>query len=150
MKTGKLVRSGEYRISETAEIASIHSNSGLAVDLLGADNGYRVFYHNEDRNVMVLRYTQTTDWADGGYVSQGIAAGMAIGSAHIDKENMTVAFPRGENDIWTSRLEKSGRWRLGLYSVSRTSSITDDHSGLSNRNREQLYKQLQNHRANGL
>jgi len=142
MKTGKLVRSGEYRISETAEIDSIHNNSGLAVDLLGADNGYRVFYHNEDRNVMVLQYTQTTDWADGGYVSQGIAAGMAIGSAHIDKENMTVAFPRGESDIWTSRLEKSGRWRLGSYSPQDTLLLLTIISWLSNRNRKQLYQQL--------
>ncbi|KAH7191893.1 uncharacterized protein B0J16DRAFT_353504 [Fusarium flagelliforme] len=126
MKTGKLVRSGEYRISETAEIDSIHNNSGLAVDLLGADNGYRVFYHDEERNVMVLRYTQTTDWADGGYVSQGIAAGMAIGSAHIDKENMTVAFPRGENDIWTSRLEKSGRWRLAGFPTGIGNNFTNN------------------------
>lgn len=115
MKTGKLVRNGEYRISETAEVSSIHNESGLAVDLLGADNGYRVFYHNEYRNVMMLHYTQITDWTDGGFVSQDNATGIALGSALIDKENMTVAFPKGDEDIEVSRLEKAGQWRLGLF-----------------------------------
>jgi hypothetical protein len=115
MKTGKLVRNGEYRISETAEVDSIRNESGLAVDLLGADNGYRVFYHNKYNNVMMLHYTQYTDWTDGGFVSQDNATGMALGSAHIDKENITVAFPKDSDDIEISRLEKAGQWRLGLF-----------------------------------
>ncbi|RGP76418.1 hypothetical protein FLONG3_5303 [Fusarium longipes] len=125
MKTGKLVRNGEYRISETAEVDSIHNESGLAVDLLGADNGYRVFYHNEQRNVMMLHYTQYTDWTDGGYVSQDNASGIALGSAHIDKENITVAFPKGNEDIEISRLEKIGRWRLDAFPTDLGGTFTN-------------------------
>lgn len=113
MKTGKFIRGGEYRVSEAAEVDSIHNRSGLAVDLLGADNGYRVFYQSEQKNVMLLHYTTATEWTDGGTVSQDNATEIAIGSAHIDKENITVAFPRGSDDIEISRLEKAGQWRLG-------------------------------------
>ncbi|KAJ4024537.1 hypothetical protein NW766_000774 [Fusarium irregulare] len=60
----------------------------------------------------MMRYTQKTDWVDGGTVYQGAAAGMAIGSMHFDSENITVAFPQGKDDIWTSRLERAGQWRL--------------------------------------
>ncbi|OBS21658.1 hypothetical protein FPOA_07994 [Fusarium poae] len=126
MKTGKLVRNGEYRISETAEVGSIHNKSGLAVDLLGADNGYRIFYHNEHRNVMMLHYTQYTDWTDGGFVSQDNATGMALGSAHIDKENITVAFPKDSEDIEISRLEKAGQWRLDSFPTKLGGTFTND------------------------
>lgn len=113
MTTGKLVRKDEYQISETAEVDSIHSESGLSVELLGANDGYRVFYHNENRQVMMMSYTTVTNWIDGGAVSQDTATGMALGSTHYDKENITVAFPKGSDDIETSRLEKSGTWKLG-------------------------------------
>jgi hypothetical protein len=115
MTTGELMRKDEYQISETAEVDSIHSESGLSVELLGANDGYRVFYHNENRQVMMMSYTTVTNWIDGGAVSQDTATGMALGSTHYDKENITVAFPRGSDDIETSRLEKSGTWKLGKY-----------------------------------
>lgn len=131
MKTGKLVRNGEYRISETAEVGSIHNKSGLAVDLLGADNGYRVFYHNEHSNAMMLHYTQFTDWTDGGFVSQDNATGMALGSAHIDKENITVAFPKGSEDIETSRLEKAGQWRLDSFPTKLGGTFTNESTSIT-------------------
>ncbi|CAF3489276.1 unnamed protein product [Fusarium graminearum] len=131
MKTGKLVRNGEYRISETAEVSSIHNESGLAVDLLGADNGYRVFYHNEYRNVMMLHYTQITDWTDGGFVSQDNATGIALGSALIDKENMTVAFTKGDEDIEVSRLEKAGQWRLDSFPTNLGGTFTNDSTSVA-------------------
>ncbi|RGP66774.1 hypothetical protein FSPOR_6369 [Fusarium sporotrichioides] len=131
MKTGKLVRNGEYRISETAEVDSIRNESGLAVDLLGADNGYRVFYHNKYNNVMMLHYTQYTDWTDGGFVSQDNATGMALGSAHIDKENITVAFPKDSDDIEISRLEKAGQWRLESFPTELGASFTNDSTSLT-------------------
>ncbi|KAH7179018.1 uncharacterized protein B0J16DRAFT_374140 [Fusarium flagelliforme] len=114
MKTGKLNRVGEYTISLTAEIDSVHSQSGIAVDLLGAgeDGGYRVFYHNEDRQIKMLSYTDDTNWIDGGTVSQDTADGTAIGTAFYDKKNMTVAFPKGEESVETSRLQKTGNWTL--------------------------------------
>jgi len=120
METGKLNRVGEYTISLTAEIDSVHSESGIAVDLLGAgeDGGYRVFYHNEDRQIKMMSYTDDTNWIDGGTVSQDYADGTAIGTAFYDKKNMTVAFPKGEENIETSRLKKTGNWTLSMNSSS--------------------------------
>ncbi|KAG5663425.1 hypothetical protein KAF25_001361 [Fusarium avenaceum] len=126
MTTGKLVRKDEYQISETAEVDSIHSESGLSVELLGANDGYRVFYHNENRQVMMMSYTTVTNWIDGGAVSQDTATGMALGSTHYDKENITVAFPKGSDDIETSRLEKSGTWKLAAFPQELTNTYTND------------------------
>jgi hypothetical protein len=117
MKTGKLNRVGEYTISLTAEVDSVHNNSGIAVDLLGGgeDGGYRVFYHNEDRQIKMLSYTDDTNWIDGGTVSQDSADGMAIGTVFYDKKNMTVAFPKGEENIEMTRLKKTGNWTLSMH-----------------------------------
>ncbi|KAM0197734.1 hypothetical protein ACHAPI_004459 [Fusarium lateritium] len=126
MTTGKLVRKDEYQISETAEVDSIHSESGLSVELLGANDGYRVFYHNENRQVMMMSYTTVTNWIDGGTVSQDTTAGMALGSTHYDKENMTVVFPKDSDDIETSRLEKSGTWKLAAFPQDLAGTYTND------------------------
>jgi hypothetical protein len=118
METGKLKRVGEYTISLTANIESVHSESGLAVDLLGGgeDDGYRVFYHNEERQIKMLSYTDNTNWIDGGTVSQDRAGGIAIGTVFFGDKDMTVAFPKGTESIETSRLQKSGNWKLGMNS----------------------------------
>jgi hypothetical protein len=118
MTTGKLNRVGEYTISLTAEIDSIHSESGLAVDLLGngEDDGYRIFYHNEERQIKMLSYTGDTDWIDAGAVSQDTADGIAIGTVFFDKKNITVAFPKGTDNVETTRLLKTGNWTLGMHS----------------------------------
>ncbi|KAH6949182.1 hypothetical protein DER45DRAFT_513460 [Fusarium avenaceum] len=117
MTTGKLNRIGEYTISLTAEIDSVHSESGLAVDLLGGgdEGGYRVFYHNEERQMKMMSYTDDTNWIDGGTVSQDSADGTAIGTVYFDKKNMTVAFPKGTDNVETTRLMKSGKWKLAAF-----------------------------------
>lgn len=120
MKSGTLSKVGEYTISLTAEVDSVHKESGLAVDLLGGgeDDGYRVFYHNADKQIMMLTYTDNTNWIDGGIVSQDTAEGIAIGTVWYDDKNaknMTVAFPKGKDNIETSRSQKSGKWKLGMY-----------------------------------
>jgi hypothetical protein len=120
MDTGKLIKVGEYTISLTAEVDSVHSESGLAVDLLGGgeDDGYRVFYHNADKQIMMMSYTDNTNWIDGGIVSQDTAEGIAIGTVWYDEKkskNMTVAFPKGTDNIETSRLHINGKWKLAAF-----------------------------------
>ncbi|KAF4991840.1 hypothetical protein FGRMN_7558 [Fusarium graminum] len=117
MTTGKLKLNGEYTISLTAEIESVHKESGLAVDLLGGgdDGGYRVFYHNEDRQIKMLSYTDDTNWIDGGTVSQDTAEGMAIGTVWYGDKNMTVAYPKGTDNVETTRLQKTGNWSLAAF-----------------------------------
>lgn len=138
MTTGKLNRIGEYTISLTAEIDSVHSESGLAVDLLGGgdEGGYRVFYHNEERQMKMMSYTDDTNWIDGGTVSQDSADGIAIGTVYFDKKNMTVAFPKGTDNVETTRLMKSGKWKLGMHShipFSGLEAITDASQLLSHK-----------------
>lgn len=114
MTTGKLQRSSEYTISLTAEVKSIYSKSGLAVNLLGGgeDDGYRLFYHNQDKQLKMLTYTDNTDWIDGGTISQDTASGTAIGTVFFDAKNITVTFPKGIDNIETSRFQNIGDWKL--------------------------------------
>ncbi|KAF4341877.1 hypothetical protein FBEOM_4194 [Fusarium beomiforme] len=115
MKTGKFERNGEWIISETAGVESIHNETGLSVVNLGAEGGYRLFYHNEERHLMMMWFTGPDNWNDGGAVSQDTAGGMAIGSAVYDKENITVVSPRGTEDIEVSGLQKTGLWSLDRH-----------------------------------
>ncbi|KAH7231209.1 hypothetical protein BKA59DRAFT_409480 [Fusarium tricinctum] len=128
MTTGKLQRSGEYTISLTAKVESVHNESGLAVNLLGGgeDDGYRVFYHNKDRQLKMLTYTDNTNWIDGGTVSQDTAGGGAIGAVLFDRKNMTVTFPKGIDNIATSRFQKTGNWKLASFPQKMAGSYTNN------------------------
>ncbi|RGP81390.1 hypothetical protein FLONG3_534 [Fusarium longipes] len=128
MDTGKLERKGEYTISLTANIESVHRESGLAVDLLGGgdDDGYRVFYHNEERQIKMLSYTDNTNWIDGGTVSQDSASGQAIGTVFFGDKNMTVAFPKGTDNVETSRSQKVGNWKLATFPQKLGGSYTNN------------------------
>ncbi|KAI8651190.1 hypothetical protein NCS55_01362400 [Fusarium keratoplasticum] len=55
MTTGKLTYIDNWAISETAEVKSVNNETGLSVQLLGGEEGYRLFYHNKDGDVMMLR-----------------------------------------------------------------------------------------------
>ncbi|KAM0468254.1 hypothetical protein ACHAP7_011083 [Fusarium lateritium] len=127
MDTGKLKKNGEYTISLTAEIDSVHGESGLAVDLLGGgdDGGYRVFYHDEERQIKMLSYTDDTNWIDGGTVSQDTADGIAIGTVFYNK-NMTVAWPKGTDNIETTRSLKSGNWKLAAFPQELAAGYTNN------------------------
>ncbi|RFN44754.1 hypothetical protein FIE12Z_11020 [Fusarium flagelliforme] len=128
MTSGKLQRSSEYIISSAAEVESVHSQSGLAVNLLGGgeDDGYRLFYHNQDKQLKMLTYTDNTDWIDGGTISQDTASGTAIGTVFFDANNMTVTFPKGIDNIETSRFQKIGHWRLSSFPQKMAGSYTND------------------------
>jgi hypothetical protein len=131
MEKGKLNKVGEYTISLTAEVESVHTESGLAVDLLGGgeDDGYRVFYHNADKQIMMMSYTDNTNWIDGGTVSQDTAEGIAIGTVWYDDKNaknMTVAFPKGTDNIETSRIQKSGKWKLASFPQELAGTYTNN------------------------
>ncbi|RSL74574.1 hypothetical protein CEP53_000184 [Fusarium sp. AF-6] len=115
MTTGKLTYINNWAISETAEVKSVNNETGLSVQLLAADEGYRLFYHNEDGDVMMLRYIpKTTTWVDDGAISQDQLAGMALASAHYGK-NISVAFPQGESNIEVSRLSNADEWNLSTF-----------------------------------
>ncbi|KAG5771566.1 hypothetical protein H9Q73_012815 [Fusarium xylarioides] len=78
MTTGKLVRDREFQISAAAGVDSIHNETGLSIVNLGEKDGYRLFYHDEDRKVKMLWYTDDDGWNDGGAISQDTAGADAF------------------------------------------------------------------------
>ncbi|TDZ15050.1 hypothetical protein Cob_v012032 [Colletotrichum orbiculare MAFF 240422] len=112
MVTGRYLTKGEYLISQTAGVNSIHAETGLSVELLGEENGYRVFFHDSEKRVNVLSYTTSTDWLHLGRISQDEVASMALTSVHSGKKNMTVVFPKDKDNLEISRYFKDDTWRL--------------------------------------
>ncbi|KAF4420114.1 hypothetical protein FACUT_11279 [Fusarium acutatum] len=115
MTTGKLVRDREFQISAAAGVDSIHNETGISIINLGEKDGYRLFYHDEDRKVKMLWYTDDDGWNDGGAISQDTAGGMALGSTIHDLKNITVPFPKDSENVELSRLDKSGLWTLDVF-----------------------------------
>ncbi|KAH6607015.1 hypothetical protein Trco_003328 [Trichoderma cornu-damae] len=114
-ESGILIKKGEYIISDTANIKSIHANTGLSVELLGSTAGYRLYYHDEDSRVNQLSYTTSTDWTYAGIVSQDPVFGYALGSAHSATTNISVVFPRSAKDMEVSRFNKDNTWHIATF-----------------------------------
>ncbi|KAL7948164.1 hypothetical protein V8C42DRAFT_316851 [Trichoderma barbatum] len=114
-ESGSFIQKGEYIISQTAKVKSIHPNTGLAVELLGSTGGYRIYYHDEDSRVNELAYTTKTDWNYHGPISQDPTFGMALASAHSSTNNISVVFPRSTKDIEISRFNKDSTWHISTF-----------------------------------
>ncbi|OLN85710.1 hypothetical protein CCHL11_07762 [Colletotrichum chlorophyti] len=110
--TGRYAIVGEYYISETAEVPSIHNETGISVQLLGSDTGYRVLFHDENRRVNVLSYTPKTNWNYHGLISQDTAAGFGLTSIHSGQTNVSVIFPKDSANLEVSRFNKDDTWHL--------------------------------------
>ena len=111
--TGKYTSNGEYLISVTAQAPSVHSETGLSVELLGDRDGYRVYYHDSNRAVNQLSYTPDDNWRYAGVVSYEPAAGMAIASAHSpNNNNISLAYPIDTANMLVSRYNTDKKWHL--------------------------------------
>ncbi|KAF4974606.1 hypothetical protein FZEAL_8533 [Fusarium zealandicum] len=127
--SGKLVRAGDWDMTAEAEIQDIHNETGLSFNVLGEQEGYRAFYHNQASDVMMLCYTTSTGWVDGGTVSQDRRPGTALASAHHGSRNISVVFPRNKDDIEVSQLWKSpNEWALETFPTPLNDSYTNDTS----------------------
>ncbi|KAF5012588.1 hypothetical protein FDECE_1355 [Fusarium decemcellulare] len=126
MESGKFIRKGEYPISETAQVDSVHQETGLSVSLLGSTDGYRVFYHNEDRQLMMMSYTADTNWIDGGAVSLDKGAGPAIGSGFYGKMNISAVMPRGQDNMEVTRFGGDDKWHLAAFPQPLNGSYTNN------------------------
>lgn len=120
MQTGRYTVKGEFEISDTARINSIHNQTGLAVELLGAENGYRVFFHDEHKRVSAMSYTTKTDWELTGRISQEEVPTMVLSSVHSGLMNMSVVFPKDAQNLEISRYFKDNTWRLGSCPLIRS------------------------------
>jgi hypothetical protein len=109
---GTFVNKGEYPISETAPAVSVHAETGLAVELLGSTDGYRLFYHDENRTIHMLGYTSATKWTEKGVISQEMPDSHVLAVAHSGKDNITVAFPKDDSNIGLSRYNTDKKWHI--------------------------------------
>ncbi|TLS22143.1 uncharacterized protein PpBr36_09781 [Pyricularia pennisetigena] len=101
MSTGKFRRLTTENISKDAP-SPIHPESGLASVVLandGTNEGYRVFYHDDKKQVNVIGFRPATSkFYYNGIVSQDVPSGMALAAAFNSNKNYSVVFPRdGEN-----------------------------------------------------
>lgn len=109
--TGYWLSQGDWIVSGGAP--SISSNTGLAAVLLGATDGYRVFYHDNNMTLRQLGYTSATTWADKGAISQDDNLGTAIGAIWVAKSNnITVASPKDSENIEISRWHADNSWHV--------------------------------------
>lgn len=117
METGRFKRTGESYPSLIARVDSVHERTGLSVELLVDQFGYRqyrLFYHNADRQIMMISYEQNAKlWTDAGRVSQDTSHGMALASAYHEGKDISVVSPKGSRDIEVARLPQGGLWKLG-------------------------------------
>jgi hypothetical protein len=111
--TGHFVNSGEGSSSQQwiiHNMGSVHPNSGLAAVELPGDNGYRVYYQQEDLTTSTLAYTRQTGWVWTGNISQDPMKGFPISAGFINGDNITVVTPRDNNNIEVSTLLPNQTW----------------------------------------
>ncbi|KAL2269057.1 hypothetical protein VTJ83DRAFT_3903 [Remersonia thermophila] len=107
MTTGFFLPQGNWIVSD--DVPSIHNSSGLAVLNLGAEAGYRVYYHDEDGAVNELAYYNNL-WRYRGPISKDIGSPPALGAAFSNAENITVVAARDAETIGVTRWNKDETW----------------------------------------
>lgn len=100
LKTGKFRRITSEVIDKDAPTA--HATTGLASVLLvnqGNNDGYRVFYHDEKKQLNSIGYKPATSkFYYDGVVSQDVPSGFSLAAAFNSNKNYSVVLPRdGEN-----------------------------------------------------
>ncbi|KAJ3548056.1 hypothetical protein NM208_g1186 [Fusarium decemcellulare] len=127
MSSGQFVRTGESYPSRLARVDSVHEKSGLSVQLLGEEDGYRLFYHNADMQVMMISLKPDTKiWVDSGTVSPDTSLGLALQSTYRPDQDISVAFPRGSRDVEVARLAKDNLWQLETFPRPLNGSATNE------------------------
>lgn len=110
--SGQFINKGESVISSSAQIPSVHPATGLTVELMGSKDGYRLFYHDENRAVNMIYYMPNSEWAYGGIVSNDPPTGLALASLHAANGNISVAFPRDSLNIEIARYYSDRTFKL--------------------------------------
>jgi hypothetical protein len=113
MTTGYWSNTGDWLIS--GESPSVANDTGLAAVLLGATTGYRVYYHDVNRTLREIGYTQDTGWRDKGYISRDPNLGTAIAATFFNKNNITVAVARDDANVEVSRYNSDASWHVTAF-----------------------------------
>ncbi|KAI0125282.1 hypothetical protein BJ170DRAFT_584301 [Xylariales sp. AK1849] len=112
--TGYWLNNGDFIISGGAP--SVSSTTGLAAVLLGADAGYRVYYHDANNTLHQLGYTSTTEWDyKGGVSSDGSVLGKAIGATFSGTDNITVVTAKDIENMEVARYYPDDLWHLTTF-----------------------------------
>ncbi|KAK7751101.1 hypothetical protein SLS62_006930 [Diatrype stigma] len=120
--TGQWYDTGDYIITNDCPKAS--PTSGLAVILLGADDGYRVFYHDLDGRVQSVSYMRSTqNWLYNGLVNpdtngkgnSSSTSGGAIAATFPNDNNITVITARDAENLEVSRIYGDGTWHISTF-----------------------------------
>lgn len=117
--TGHWLNTGEYVTSSGAP--KVAPESGLSAVLLGATDGYRVFYNDLEGSLHQIGYTSTSSWAYYGVVSNDKMSTQGISSAFYNK-NITVVRPRDDKNMGVSRLYSDQSWHISTFPESLTLS----------------------------
>jgi hypothetical protein len=110
---------GKYKLVESAVISdregtpAVHPQTGLSVALLGEQEGYRVYFHDREKALQSLKFTQVESWSYGGPISSSTdRSGMAIHSMFSGVRNVSVITPRDSSNIEVSRLNIDGAYHI--------------------------------------
>ncbi|KAK3370393.1 hypothetical protein B0H63DRAFT_315488 [Podospora didyma] len=120
-------------ISDKTGTPQVHPQSGLSVALLGENEGYRVFFHDKNRELQILKFTQQDLWSYLGPASVNTnRTGMAIHSMFSGLRNVTVVTPRDAANFETVRLNTDGSWAVATFPTpSKITNVTNS-TGASN------------------
>lgn len=112
--TGHWGNTGEYVISGGSP--KVAPNTGLSAVLLGATDGYRVYYNGLDGTLHQIGYTSSTTWKYYGVVSNDKMSAQAIGST-FSNGNITVIRSRDSKNMGVSRLYSDHSWHLCEFDI---------------------------------
>ncbi|KAI1442727.1 hypothetical protein F5Y02DRAFT_236866 [Annulohypoxylon stygium] len=110
--TGHWINTGEYVTSGGSP--KVSPTSALSVVLLGAMDGYRVYYNDLEGTLHSIGYTSSSGWTYYGIVSNDKVSTQAIAST-FSKKNITVMRPRDDSNIGVSRLNSDNLWHLSTF-----------------------------------
>ncbi|KAI0384330.1 hypothetical protein F5Y04DRAFT_277701 [Hypomontagnella monticulosa] len=119
--TGRWENTGEFIISNGSP--KVAPTSGISVVLLGAMDGYRVFYNDLDGTLQQIGYTRTTTWQHYGVVSHDKASSQAISTTFSDK-NISVVRARDDQNMGVSRWYKDNTWHISTFPETLTGNQT--------------------------
>ncbi|RYP59060.1 hypothetical protein DL770_010289 [Monosporascus sp. CRB-9-2] len=123
--TGQWDSNGDWIISDGGPAPS--PTTGLAVILLGAEDGYRVFYNDIDGRVHAIAYTSDTErWLYNGVVSGDNSTAHVIAATFPNDNNITVVTPKDAENMEISRLYGDGLWHVSTFPTPLTLQGPED------------------------
>ncbi|KAI1376602.1 hypothetical protein F4677DRAFT_419037 [Hypoxylon crocopeplum] len=131
-ENGLFVKSGDQNQWPVSSGLSVHSDTGLMAVNLGADAGYRVYYHDESMATSFLHFTSASGWSSEGYLSQDIVQCFPIGAGFTDTNKITVVMGRGPVNIEVTTLQQDGTWVITTFPTPLNEVDRDDDEPVLN------------------